>query len=557
MTEPPTQHIVVVGAQSTALRLVEELERAGERVVVVVGPDTDPDTVDDLVGFGAETVVARRIGESTLLRANVAQAKAAVLFGSDDVEQLQVALAIEEANPHCRIILELANPRLGRRLPALLGDVTVLSSAALAAPALVAAVLHGDEVTAVEIAGRPLVAGPATRVGGELLAGLASTDQRGATVLLPDTGADVVLGTRITGGPEPTPVKTSGLAGIVTHLLDSKARWVLVGIVVLVLVSALYFRATGLDWLTALLYALTASTATGGPGDFGDLSVGWRIGAVVIALFGLLLSSGITALIIDGLIGSRLAALTGGVRGKPRHHVVVVGLGRVGVAVVSELVSRRIPVVAIEEREDAIGVRRARRLKVPVVIAEGSDATALETAGLGRAAAVIAVTDDDGTNLEIGLAAKELQDSVRVVIRVFDHNLAERIERKAGLGLTRSVSMLAAPAFAAAAMGRRFEVVVPIGRRVLLFTELTVPAGSPAVGRSIGSVAGAESLRVLAIRRQADWSWQVSDGDLIAAGDQLAVVATRAGLARLLLAIKYGTAPGVNGQPASTPSTST
>ena len=48
--------------------------------------------------------------------------------------------------------------------------------------------------------------------------------------------------------------------------------------------------------------------------------------------------------------------------------------------------------------------------------------------------------------------------------------------------------MLAAPAFAAAALGRRREVIFPIGRRVLLFTEITVNSRSTAPGTLISKL---------------------------------------------------------------------
>lgn len=91
---------------------------------------------------------------------------------------------------------------------------------------------------------------------------------------------------------------------------------------------------------------------------------------------------------------------------------------------------------------------------------------------------MLAVTDDESVNLEIGLVAKNANPQVRVVARLFDHELANRVEHRLQLGATRSVSMLAAPAFGAAALGRRREVIYPVGRRVLLFTEIKVNAGS-------------------------------------------------------------------------------
>ncbi|MGD7706892.1 NAD-binding protein [Microlunatus sp. Y2014] len=538
-------HVVVIGGNSTAQRLVGELSRAGETVVMIVPLNGDPDLVLDMERLGAEVIQVRRVGEAALVDARIDRARAAVIFGDDDVEMIRTALAVEELSPETRLILELGNPRLGKRLPALLGDVTVMSSAELAAPSFVSAALATDDVTTFELAGRLVVAGPLARVGGERLAGLADTSRSGPDGLLPVRDADVVLGTKLVGDGGPrVPIRRSGLRGVVSHVFDSKARWVVVGVVVLIVVSVLYFRATGLDWLTAFFYALTASTATGGPGDYSELPVIWRIGAVVIALFGLVLSSGVTAVILDVLISSRLSALTGGVRGKPRDHVIVIGLGRVGMSVVSRLVERDVPVVAIELDEDAVGVRRARRLKVPVVIAEGSDVTALETAGVAEAAAVLAVTDDDGANLEIGLAAKDAHPDVRVVTRLFDHDLADRVERRVALGATRSVSVLAAPAFAAAAGGRPKEMTFPVGRRVLSFTELEVPADSPAVGLQLRELAVPGQLTVLAIRSgDRSWSWertQLAPERVLAAGDTVALVASRTGLSGVLQLINHG-----------------
>ena len=125
-----------------------------------------------------------------------------------------------------------------------------------------------------------------------------------------------------------------------------------IGLVVLIALSTVYFHLGGRDWLNSLYLALTASTSTG-DGDLTGLSTAFRFGAVIIQLFGLVLSAGITAVIVDALISARLAAITGGVRGKPRHHVVVCGLGRMGTAVAARLKARGIPVVAIEQREEA------------------------------------------------------------------------------------------------------------------------------------------------------------------------------------------------------------
>jgi Trk K+ transport system NAD-binding subunit len=530
------QHVVVVGADNTTVRLVEELTRSGEQLVVVTPRSAPVDLTSEIAGVGAHLMVVDRVREPELRQAGIERAKAVVILGDDDVQALRVALVVEEVAPGLRMVIEMTNPQLGGRLAELVGDCTLLSGADLAAPAFVAAALATADTQTFELAGRMVAVGPRDRIGGEVLATIGDTQRTGMDAVLPADSGDIVLGTELVGSAR-SGVRTSGILGALTRTFDRRARLLVLGLAGLILLSTIYFHVGGRDWLASLYLALTASTATG-DGDLSGLPLGFRFGGVVIQLFGLVLSAGITALIVDLLITARLAAITGGVRGKPRHHVVVCGLGRVGAAVAARLQARGVPVVAIERNEDAVGVLRARQLKIPVVIATASNASAQELAGIGRAAAVLAVTDDEAVNLEIALVAKNANPGVRVVARVFDHDLAERVERRLELGATRSVSMLAAPAFAAAALGQRRDVIFPVGRRVVLFTEVTVGAGSAAVGRAVSELAEPRKTRLLAwAAADGRWSWDPSSRRL-QAGDQLAVAATRSGLARLLRATR-------------------
>ncbi|WP_198671760.1 NAD-binding protein [Desertihabitans aurantiacus] len=532
--ERPSGHVLLLGVTTTTVRLAEELRKAGQQVVVLAaGPDGEYD--DDLVRLGARVSRCRRLDEADLRDAGVVGARCVVVLGSDDVRAVQLALLVEEIAPGVRLVLEMSKPELGRRLEPLLGECVILSSAELAAPSIVAAALESSEVQTFELAGRSVVAGSRTRVGGEQLAVLGSTTAVGDAALLPSEG-DLVLGTAVVPGSA-TRVRTSGLVGALGRTVDRKVRVVLIGLVLLILASAVWFRANGVGWWQALYLALTQSTATGVDVELEAMPLVPRFGAVVIQLFGLTLSAGITAVLVDLLVTSRLAALTGGVRGRPRHHVVVCGLGRIGTSVLQRLHDRNVAVVGVERDEEGPGVRRARQLRVPVVVAEGTDAAALETAGLARADVVLALTDNDAANLEIAMVAKEANPRVRVVTRLFDHALAARVERVLDLGPTRSVSVLAAPAFAAAALGRHSETVFPVGRRVLIFTELTVGSQVQlADGTRAATLSRPGAVQLLAVQQRGGaWRWDVG-GEELHPGDRVALVATRTGLAGLLSA---------------------
>jgi hypothetical protein len=91
---------------------------------------------------------------------------------------------------------------------------------------------------------------------------------------------------------------------------------------------------------------------------------------------------------------------------------------------------------------------------------------------------LMAMTSDDLANLQCALLARARAPDLRVVLRLFDHDLAVRVPAGGARPASRSVSALAAPAFAAAILGRRVAAVLPVGTRILQIVGVT--AGLPA-----------------------------------------------------------------------------
>jgi Trk K+ transport system NAD-binding subunit len=291
--------------------------------------------------------------------------------------------------------------------------------------------------------------------------------------------------------------------------------------------------------LRALYLAAGAVTSAGIEDDtFSDAKPYAKVAAVVVQLTGIVLMALLTAVIVDSLIGARLSRVIGGVRGRPRNHVVVCGLGTVGARVLEILAERGVAVVGVEQSDDAPGVQTAHRLRIPVIIGDSSNEETLRSAGVQRCQAVLAITNGDITNLESAMVVRDLNPEARITMRMFDHDLAQRVERQLGLGHSRSVSMLVAPAIAAAVANRRTQTTVPAGRRVLLLTEVAVEPNSVAVGKRLGELAEAGGLRVLARQVGPSWDWKPAMDQTVEPGTRIAVAGTRSGLARLLLATR-------------------
>ena len=118
-------------------------------------------------------------------------------------------------------------------------------------------------------------------------------------------------------------------------------------------------------------------------------------------LVALLFAAAFTGGLVERLIGRRLTGMVGP-RAVPRSdHVVVVGLGQVGLRLALLLRQRGIPVVAVDDREDGENVGHARERGLPVVIGRGADPSLLDRLSLDRAIALAAVTDDDLQNIAV------------------------------------------------------------------------------------------------------------------------------------------------------------
>ena len=171
-----------------------------------------------------------------------------------------------------------------------------------------------------------------------------------------------------------------------------------------------------------------------------------------------------------------------------------------------------------------------------MIAGDASDASTLASAGASHARCVVAVTDDDVVNLEAGLTARALRPETRVVLRLFDPDLADRVDRRLGLSVSRSVSYAAAPVFAAAMMGRQVLAAVPAGRRVLLVAAVPVGSDSSLDGAVLSSVDSGR-IRVFGVQTGDAAPLLTPPPDLrLAAGQTLLLVATRAGLAKILIA---------------------
>ncbi|MFD5393284.1 NAD-binding protein [Streptomyces sp. NPDC127097] len=550
------------------------------------------------------TLESSAVDDAVLSEAGIERAAALALVYDDDETNIRAALIARRRNPRLRLVIRLYNRKLGQHLEELLdqtailaaphmdaaeleASTTVLSDADTAAPALAATAIAGSSkvVQADELLLRAAERTPPGR--GEIAdpglctlallsatandpAGTEGSDSSGdeAPLLLPDdrsvaaaTGRGTVVLEAISyQGPATRTGLLAGRSAPLGSLFSRRLRWSLAGAAAAVLALAITsWIVTGDDprhaaYMTVLdLFAIN------------DPAIGERTGRQVLQLLagvlGLLLLPVMVAAVLEALGTFRTASQ---LRHPPRGlsgHVILLGLGKIGTRVLARLRELDIPVVCVEEDPGARGIALARRLRVPTVIGDVTEENILEAAKIHRAHALLALTSSDTTNLEAALYARSLKADLRVALRLYDDDFATAVYRTLrtahpdALTRSRSVSTLAAPAFAGAMMGRQILGAIPVERRVLLIAALTV-AGHPQLdGRTVAEAFRPGAWRVLALDaatpddRRPDLAsprprdteehrsglvWDLHPGYVLKPDDRVVLATTRHGLAELL-----------------------
>ena len=135
-----------------------------------------------------------------------------------------------------------------------------------------------------------------------------------------------------------------------------------------------------------------------------------------------------------------------------RDHVILCGLGHLGFRVLLHLREGGALVVALEKEAEGRFVGEAKQMKLPVLTRDMRDDQALVDAGVTHARAIVIATNDDLANLEVALDARRLNPKIRVILRLFDQRVADKLKSVGLIDEAFSSSSLAAPAVSAMAL---------------------------------------------------------------------------------------------------------
>jgi voltage-gated potassium channel Kch len=409
---------------------------APRRVLLLGAGDLTDETAAALEAAGADVTRLTDPAADEVRDALEDRADAVAVVSRDDAWPLRAALLVRHLDADVPIVATIFDPAAGRELEQEIGNITITSLADIVAPTLAGPCLD-DDLAAV-LPGDPPVA-------------LRCRDGKVDEGALPEVRAR----------------RVRALTTAILKPFDRSAALVFFGAVglTLILVAETVAAALVLDQnLIDAFYGAVKTLVTVDPNpEVQDGPKWFKLAVSLSMLVALLFAAAFTGGLVERLIGRNLTGLLGR-RAVPRSdHVVVVGLGQVGLRLCMLLRECGISVVAIDDQPDGEHVGHARRLGLPVVIGRGADPSLLRRLSLDRAIGLAAVTSDDLQNIRVTLTARAEVQDLRVVLRAGSEAVGGETRSLERLGHVRDVHRIGAVYIAGVALGSAAAHVVVDG----------------------------------------------------------------------------------------------
>src|SRR5215210_8058437 len=293
------------------------------RILLLGEGDLTDETAEALRAADAEVERLKDPTHEELSKALDAGADAAMVVSRDDAWPLRAALLVRHLDPDVPIVVTIFEPETGRELESLIGNCTVTSLADIVAPSLAGPCFGNDLAAVLDDGDRPV--------------GLRCSDGAVEVASLPEVRAR----------------RARALASSIVKPFDRSAALVFFGAVGLlaVLVLETIGAALVLDQnLVDSFYGAVKTLVTVDPNPAVKGGPDWfKVAISASMLIALLFAAAFTGGLVERLIGRRLTGLLGR-RSVPRSdHVVVVGLGQVGLRLCILLRACGISVVAVDD----------------------------------------------------------------------------------------------------------------------------------------------------------------------------------------------------------------
>jgi voltage-gated potassium channel len=220
-----------------------------------------------------------------------------------------------------------------------------------------------------------------------------------------------------------------------------------------------------------------------------------------------------------------------------RDHYIICGAGRVGTSVARELARKPCPFVIVESEEKSLAELDPKWL---ALVGDAASEKTLRSAGIDRAAGLVAATTTDATNIYIVLTARGLNPRLKIIARASEDR-AEKHLKTAGADTVISPYAAAGHRIAQSFLRPHLLDFLDIasdrsGHLQMVIEEVRIAAESVLAGATVGSsgIHHKFGIMILAIRRATgETRFNPEAPESIHSGDTLIAMGEPAQLAKL------------------------
>ncbi len=182
--------------------------------------------------------------------------------------------------------------------------------------------------------------------------------------------------------------------------------------------------------------------------------------------------------------------------------ILICGLDHLGYRIAERFLDWGRPVVAIAEGPTPLVTELLDR-DLPIIYGDVRNVDVLRSAGVDRAQTVLVCTARDLVNLEAVYHIRALNSGASIVLRLFEDEIADEIERSFDVKTIVSRSQVAAQTFAHAAIG--LEVLETFTLRYHTYALAKLPLREPLLrnGATVGALADRWDMTIVALHRGA------------------------------------------------------
>jgi voltage-gated potassium channel len=209
-----------------------------------------------------------------------------------------------------------------------------------------------------------------------------------------------------------------------------------------------------------------------------------------------------------------------------RNHIILIGVGHVGLRVARTLYQMGFDIVAIDTSVAPDVDEELNTMNIPVIVGDARHSLTLRDGGLAHARSMIICTSNDHINLEITMRARDINPDIHIVTRMWDNRFAAQLKRFMNVEVL-SASDLAAPAFAGEAVGIEITQTVKVNGQDFSMIRLRVQSGSFMEGKTIEFLQEDEDIDIVLHGKNGDDPKVHPDGDIVVKAEDTLVLFAR------------------------------